>query len=160
MEKRIITKVNTGVSSLKSKLLEKLKSNESRESIISALETHPTDMLSKSDFTKRKRVKTIIPIKDRCIAKSAKHQQCTRRRKPDQMCCGTHCNNAPHGFVTVDVVNPTHIEVRQQDIRGIIYYIDDAFHVYKVEDIMANVTNPTPIGTWSCEEDVYSMTLS
>jgi hypothetical protein len=98
-------------------------------------------------------------MKDRCVAKSAKHEQCTRRRKLNHTCCGTHCNNAPHGFVTMESVHPSHIEVRQQDIRGIIYYIDDNHQVYKVEDIMTNQPNPTPIATWSCVDDRYTMTM-
>ena len=36
---------------------------------------------NKDDFQKRKRVKNFVPIFDRCCAKRASTEQCTRRKK-------------------------------------------------------------------------------
>lgn len=37
--------------------------------------------LTKDDFMKRKRIKSVVPIYDRCCAKRANGEQCTRRKK-------------------------------------------------------------------------------
>lgn len=37
--------------------------------------------VGKDDFMKRKRVKSVVPIYDRCCAKRASGEQCTRRKK-------------------------------------------------------------------------------
>ena len=41
--------------------------------------------LNKEDFMKRKRVKSIVPIYDRCCAKRASGEQCTRRKKEGEV---------------------------------------------------------------------------
>jgi len=52
--------------------------------------------LSKDDFAKRKRVKNAVPVFDRCHAKRANGEQCTRRKKEGCLCCGTHTKGTPH----------------------------------------------------------------
>ena len=37
--------------------------------------------LTKEDFMKRKRVKNTVPIQERCLAKRANGEQCTRKKK-------------------------------------------------------------------------------
>ena len=37
--------------------------------------------LTKEDFMKRKRVKNMVPIQQRCLAKRANGEQCTRKKK-------------------------------------------------------------------------------
>ena len=54
----------------------------------------------KDDFVKRKRVKNSIPDLNRCNAKRANGEQCTRRRKEQCEFCGTHFKGAPHGLIT------------------------------------------------------------
>ena len=39
--------------------------------------------LTKEDFMKRKRVKNMVPIQQRCLAKRANGEQCTRKKKRD-----------------------------------------------------------------------------
>ena len=39
--------------------------------------------LNKDDFMKRKRVKNSVPFCDRCCAKRASGEQCTRRKKEE-----------------------------------------------------------------------------
>ena len=46
--------------------------------------------LTKEDFIKRKRIKNAIPTSNRCNAKRANGEQCTRRRKYNCNFCGTH----------------------------------------------------------------------
>lgn len=108
-------------------------------------------VLSKDDFKKRKRVKNQVPQYERCTAKRANGEQCTRRRKDSACFCGTHIKGTPHGVVDSDgeTKTVTKIEVWVQEIKGINYYIDDSNNVYLPEDILQNSTSPRKIGIWN-----------
>lgn len=97
--------------------------------------------LGKDDFMKRKRVKSVVPMYERCSAKRANGEQCTRRKKDDEAYCGTHIKGTPHSIIDeVACETPTtknvKVDIWAQDIKGIIYYIDKAGNVYDTEDIM------------------------
>ena len=111
--------------------------------------------LSKDDFKKRKRVKNQVPQYERCTARRANGEQCTRRKKDGVCFCGTHIKGTPHGVVDSECVSKTvkKIEVWVQDIKGINYYIDDSNNVYLPEDILQNSTAPRKIGKWSLSEE-------
>jgi len=106
--------------------------------------------LSKDDFMKRKRIKNTVPIYDRCHAKRANGEQCTRRKKEGCVCCGTHTKGTPHGMF--DMLEPAttsvKVETWVQDIKGIMYHIDNAGNVYDPEDIVANTMNPNIIAKY------------
>ena len=106
--------------------------------------------INKADFLKRKRVKNAIPNKNRCNAKKAGGDQCTRRRKDNCLYCGTHIKGAPHGEVTeiVENNNKKTIDINAVQLNGIIYYIDNAHNVYKMEDILSEAENPMVIGSY------------
>ena len=40
-----------------------------------------------------------VPSSERCMAKRANGEQCTRRKKQDSCYCGTHTKGTPHGTV-------------------------------------------------------------
>jgi hypothetical protein len=97
--------------------------------------------VGKDDFMKRKRVKSVVPIYDRCCAKRASGEQCTRRKKEGESYCGTHIKGTPHSVMEENVDEPStpknvKVDIWAQDIKGIIYYIDKAGNVYDTEDIM------------------------
>jgi hypothetical protein len=97
--------------------------------------------LGKDDFMKRKRVKSVVPMYERCSAKRANGEQCTRRKKDGETYCGTHIKGTPHSIMDeVECETPTtknvKVDIWAQDIKGIIYYIDKAGNVYDTEDIM------------------------
>ena len=97
--------------------------------------------VGKDDFMKRKRVKSVVPIYDRCCAKRASGEQCTRRKKEGESYCGTHIKGTPHSVMEENVAElstPKNVKVDiwAQDIKGIIYYIDKVGNVYDTEDIM------------------------
>ena len=106
--------------------------------------------LTKEDFMKRKRIKNVVPVFDRCHAKRANGEQCTRRKKDGCVCCGTHTKGTPHGMF--DILEPaiTNIKVDTwvQDIKGIMYHIDSLGNVYDPEDIVANTVNPHVIAKY------------
>jgi hypothetical protein len=97
--------------------------------------------LNKEDFMKRKRVKSIVPIYDRCCAKRASGEQCTRRKKEGEVYCGTHIKGTPHSVMEepsseAPTTKNVKVDIWAQDIKGIIYYIDKNGNVYDTEDIM------------------------
>ena len=118
--------------------------------------------LAKEDFMKRKRVKNSIVLSDRCCAKRANSEQCTRRRKDDSEYCGTHQKGTPHGICETDQDQQSKqqiekVEVWAQEIKGIIYYIDKNLNVYQPEDIMKNMNNPKVIAKYIKNGDNYSI---
>ena len=97
--------------------------------------------LNKEDFMKRKRVKSVVPIYDRCCAKRASGEQCTRRKKGNEMYCGTHIKGTPNSVMEepsgeTPTTKNVKVDIWAQDIKGIIYYIDKVGNVYDTEDIM------------------------
>ena len=100
------------------------------------------------DLIKRKRVKNSVPLFDRCIAKRANGEQCTRRKKEGEGYCGTHIKGRPHGSVNEtaeNMVTNKKVEVWVQEIKGIVYYVDADKNVYDPEDILVNKVNPRVI---------------
>lgn len=157
MEKRIIQKVSENLSEFKTHIINELKQGGSLEDMIGMIQQYEPTQLDRVDFIKRKRTKNSIPVEERCIAKSAKNDQCTRRRKDGCTCCGTHSKGVPHGLISSDDVKTLQKEVWAEDINGIIYYIDSEHNVYKTEDIMKNTINPTLIAKWSKLEEKYTI---
>ena len=114
----------------------------------------------KEDFQKRKRVKNFVPVFDRCCAKRATNEQCTRRKKEGNEYCGTHMKGTPHGIIDNQEdakITTQKIEVWAQDIQGIIYYIDKNNNVYQAEDIIVNKLNAKIIAKYVKNGDTYSI---
>ena len=117
-------------------------------------------VLGKEDFLKRKRVKNVVHLSDRCCAKRASGEQCTRRKKTECEYCGTHMKGTPHGICDNDDDDKPvgqKVEVWAQEIHGIIYYIDKTCNVYQVEDIIANKVNPKVIAKYVKTGDKYAI---
>jgi hypothetical protein len=156
MERRINKKFEDYLSEFKENVKEKaleLGSNDaSLHQLVQYVYDYERFSLVKEDFMKRKRVKNMVHLSERCCARRANGEQCTRRRKEEGTeFCGTHLKGTPHG--TCDQEEETKpnghkIEVWAQDIQGIIYYIDKAFNVYQVEDIMQSNVNPKVIAKY------------
>ena len=76
-----------------------------------------------------------------------------------------HCNSAvttsciPHGEINQVEKAPTHTKktVWAQDIKGIIYYIDDEENVYHPQDVLNNTENPKIIAKYILEDGEYSI---
>jgi hypothetical protein len=110
---------------------------------------------------KRKRVKNVVHLSDRCCAKRANGEQCTRRKKDDTtVYCGTHLKGIPHGtYEFGEQVSPQgqKVEVWAQDIQGIMYYIDKTGSVYQAEDIIQGKNNPKVIARYIKVDENYSI---
>ena len=115
----------------------------------------------KDDFVKRKRVKNSIPNNNRCAAKRANGEQCTRRRREDCEFCGTHYKGSPHGRMS-DHIPANHtkqLEIFAEDISGIIYYMDKQNNVYKITDILEGKNDPSMIGKYTKHGSEYKIML-
>ena len=157
MDKRLNKKVEVYVTKFKDDLRDKIASMELADKsvaveLVDYVYNYERLLLAKDDFSKRRRVKNSIPGANRCNAKRANGEQCTRRRKEECEFCGTHFKGAPHGLITtiIDAETVKHsLEVSAEDVCGIIYYIDKFDNVYKTEDILKGVENPGIIGTFN-----------
>lgn len=169
MKRRIENKMDTYMTKFKNDIREKSKDlgflqNENMNLLLQYVYDYEGLVLEKEDFMKRKRVKNDVSVSDRCCAKRANDEQCTRRRKDGSEFCGTHSKGTPHGIMEIDEENEKiktkKIEVWTQDIRGIIYYIDKYENVYQAEDIMMNKENIKRIGKYKKNGDEWSVTLN
>ena len=117
--------------------------------------------LTKEDFLKRKRVKSLVPQYERCMANRANGEQCTRRKQQKLDFCGTHQKGTPHGIVTnkeTESAQYTKVEVFLKEIKGINYYLDGHSNVYKAEDILSNKINPSIITQYKINSDgIYTI---
>jgi hypothetical protein len=111
--------------------------------------------MTKEDFMKRKRVKNTVPIQQRCLAKRANGEQCTRKKKEGCDYCGTHTKGVPCSIMD-DVnengekpkSNQQSVNIWVQNIKGIEYFIDSSQNVYKHEDVINNSMNPRIIAKY------------
>ena len=163
MEKRITNKINDYVKDFKKSLkfvIDSQNINETQyNNIIQHIYEYPPLEITKMDFTKRKRVKNIVPFHERCCALRANNEQCTRRKKDSKQYCGTHTKGRPHG----EISNKTSSklvkkrEVWAVDIQGIIYFIDNEGNVYDHDDIMKGVNNARIIAKYEKNGEEYNI---
>ena len=168
MEKRINKKFENYITTLKEKIREKSielgMNDEKMNDLIQYIYNYKRMTLNKDDFMKRKRVKNVVPYFERCCAKRASGEQCTRRKKEECEYCGTHMKGTPHGLVEDEENKQTmqKIELWAQEIMGIVYYLDKFGNVYQAEDIVNNKVNPKVICKYTKTkmengEDVYTI---
>jgi|UniRef100_A0A6C0DHB4 hypothetical protein len=168
MEKRINKKFENYITTLKENIREKSielgMNDEKMNDLIQYIYNYERMTLNKDDFMKRKRVKNVVPYFERCCAKRANGEQCTRRKKEECEYCGTHMKGTPHGLVEDEENKQTmqKIELWAQEIMGIVYYLDKFGNVYQAEDIVNNKVNPKVISKYTKTkmengEDVYTI---
>jgi hypothetical protein len=166
MERRLNKKLETYIATFKDSIREKatqlgLNSDIKSTQLLQYIYDYDRLSFNKEDFQKRKRVKNFVPIYDRCCAKRASDEQCTRRRKDGSEFCGTHMKGTPHGIVdenpTESKINTQKVELWAQDIQGIVYYIDKSNNVYDTSDIIKNQINPKIIAKYVKNGENYSI---
>ena len=164
MEKKLSKKIDNYIDDFKNSIKEWIeKENKIPHSVKSDFLKFIYDFnnlsFNKEDFMKRKRVKSIVPQYDRCNAKRANGEQCTRKKKENLHYCGTHEKGRPHGEINDNNTknNVKNVEVWLQDIKGIHYYIDNNYNVYKTEDIISNKINPSIIAKYTNNDNNYSI---
>lgn len=175
MEKRINKKIETHFTQFKEQVSARLNVINSEHSfganddfktkmneMVEFVYEYPRLILQKDDLSKRNRIKNSIPDMNRCNAKRANHEQCTRRRKEGCEFCGTHAKGTPNGLIHTSSTDTSNLsnqkfEVFAQDICGIVYYIDTHSNVYKTEDILSEKQNPTIVAQYVFENNKYSI---
>jgi hypothetical protein len=166
MERRINKKIESYITDFKNNIKSKAEqlgmvNDPNLSQLVMYVYDYDRLALGKEDFVKRKRVKNVVHLSDRCCAKRANGEQCTRRRKDDTSeYCGTHMKGTPHGICDNEESDKPvgqKVEVWAQDIKGIIYYIDKQFNVYQAEDIVVNKLNPKVIAKYVKIGDQYSI---
>ena len=165
MERRLNKKAETYITAFKDSIREKatqlgMTKNDQVNQLLQYIYDHDRLSFNKEDFQKRKRVKNFVPVFDRCCAKRASDEQCTRRKKDGCEFCGTHLKGTPHGVVDESNEpknNTQKVDVWAQDIQGIVYYIDKNMNVYQAEDIISNKVNPKIIAKYVRDGETYSI---
>ena len=158
IQKNINKKIANFLIKFKDDIKEKINTlnlnEEKAENLLKFMYDYERLSIEKSDLQKRKRVKNIVPTFERCRAKRANGEQCTRRKKTSHQLCGTHIKGTPHGMIhlseKVDEIKK--ISIWAQDIKGIIYYIDESNNVYDTKDVYENIINPKIIARWEKNE--------
>ena len=108
MEKRIKAKIDKHQLDFKRDIHEWIKENtlfvdKTHESnFLKYLYDYDNVLITKIDLQKRKRSKNIIPQYDRCNACRANGEQCTRRKRDNEMFCGTHVKGTPNGVINTE----------------------------------------------------------
>jgi hypothetical protein len=166
MEKCLNKKLETYITQFKDNIKNKIAELNFEEKskvndIVEFVYEYNRLTFDKDDFVKRKRVKNSIPNLNRCGARRANGEQCTRRRKLDCEFCGTHYKGVPHGLISFENNNENTIktmEVFSEEINGIIYYLDKFNNVYNITDIIQNKENPRIIAKYNKNADGYNIT--
>lgn len=154
MERRINRKIEDYISSFKDELRNKISSldidDKEKAQLLVHVYEYPRLTLDPNDVVKRKRVKNVLPTNNRCNAKRANGEQCTRRRKDNCEFCGTHSKGTPHGIIADEVksANTVSVVMRMEQINGIVHHIDNFNNVYSTEDIMTNNLKPSIVGKY------------
>jgi hypothetical protein len=166
MEKRLNKKIETYVTTFKDALRTKItelnfSDNSKVNDLFEYIYEYERFTLIKDDLNKRKRVKNSIPCSNRCSAKRANGEQCTRRRKDNCEFCGTHAKGTPNGLMNSTdgaLSNALHkIQVVAEEIGGIVYYVDGFNNVYKTEDVMEEKANPEIIAKYVLDNGRYTI---
>lgn len=175
------TKLNTRVdgflSEFKEEIIEKLRDpgSNSHSDIIQFIHKFQSPIIREDEIMKKKRVKNPIPFHDKCLAKRANGEQCSRRKKKGGEFCGTHSKACPHGTISLETIDTNgendgehsgvikkQIEVWLVDINGIMYWINDNGTVYHPDDIRNNIENPRVIAHYEKTqvdgEEIYNIT--
>jgi hypothetical protein len=146
---------------IKSKIIEmNFAEKEKTAELLGYIYDYERLCFTKEDFSKRKRIKNSIPSTNRCLAKRASGEQCTRRKRDDCEYCGTHSKGTPHGTI-INGETPENVmhklDVVVEHIRGIPYYIDRFCNVYNTEDIQSGADNPRIITKAVKVGDTYTL---
>ena len=164
MEKKLNNKVGSYIGNLKDDFKQKISlmdiADEKKYEILQYIYNYEHLIIEKQDLQKRKRVKNIVPFCDRCKAKRANTEQCSRKRKKESEFCGTHIKGIPHGKINLNNEEENkkqNVTVWAEEIMGITYYLDNNNNVYSPSAILNNVENPQIIAKWEKDGEKYTI---
>ena len=167
MESKLRTKIDDYCNNLKQNIFDYIKLNIENDTleldnIKCYIDNIESFNLLKEDLKKRTRKISSITDDKKCKALKKNGTRCSRSRqiKNNSDFCGTHINKQPHGIVDIVDPNPTtiDIQVRKQNIDGIIHFIDDFNNVYDTISLHKN-ENPVRIGTYNFDKITEKYTI-
>ena len=152
MNRRINKCIATRFNNFKQTIAEKHPTDI--DELLRLIKEYPPIVLTSSDYEKRQRIKNVVPLYERCKAKRANGEQCTRRRRENNTLCGTHIKGVPHGIMDIknENIHIDKINVWIQEINGINYYIDNKNNIYDPQDVYQNKINPRCIHKYKMNE--------
>jgi hypothetical protein len=154
MNRRINKVVETHFERFKNEITKKAEEGIDIQQLLKIINNYPFPVITTQDYEKRQRTKNIVPLYERCKARRANQEQCTRRKRKGEDLCGTHIKGAPHGII--DIIPAQNVMVKIdvwiQEINGINYYIDDQGNMYDPQDIYQNKENPRRIHKYHKDE--------
>lgn len=162
MDRKINAKIDDYLTTFKQNLIDELNknnnaaSNAANASMIQYILNYEHCKIVVEELHKKKRIINHISPEIRCTAKLANGGQCTRKKNCDSEYCGTHVKGLPYGMHNEDEEKREKEEKEKeetvvtvdawlQDINGIACYVDANSNVYRTEDIINNIPNPTVI---------------
>ena len=169
MEKRLNNKFELYITEFKNSIRDKINSLKFKEieksaELVGFVYDYKRLVFEKEDVCKRKRIKNAVPVVNRCNAKRANGEQCTRRRMDTHEFCGTHIKGIPHGVISScddGILSKEHakrkVELVAHEICGIVYYLDDSNNVYSTEDVMSDKENPRIVARYELLHGRYSI---
>jgi len=147
MNRRINKAVELYFERFKNDIAEKATQGADVARLLKIIQNYPAPLITPKDYEKRQRTKNVVPLYERCKAKRANGEQCTRRKRKGEDLCGTHIKGAPHGIIDTPTEESMvqKIDVWIQEINGINYYIDANENIYDPQDVYQNKPNPRRI---------------
>ena len=147
MNRRINKNIEIYFERFKNDIAQKAAEGADIARLLNIIQNYPVPVITPKDYEKRQRTKNIVPLYERCKAKRANGDQCTRRKRKGEELCGTHIKGAPHGIIDTPTAENIvqKIDVWIQEINGINYYIDANGNVYDPQDVYQNKPNPLHI---------------
>jgi hypothetical protein len=100
------------------------------------------------------------------MAKLSNGGQCSRQRLKEGRLCGSHNKVQPYGLVSISLNTLAKIQAQEQmlshevfavEIQGLVYYIDHGGNVFRTEDVLNDVPNPSIIAKYIKTETGYSI---
>jgi hypothetical protein len=141
--------------SIKNKMVESnMFEDENGTNLLQFIYDYENLQYQKEDFQKRKRIKNSVPLCDRCSALKAEGNRCTRRRKDQNIFCGTHLKGTPHGVVNAQDTAKSlfkTIKIWAEEVDGIVCHLDNNGNVYDPQDIHQNIKNPKVIAKYNTD---------
>jgi len=159
MERNLNQKIAAHIIDLKTNITQWLETNQlslldstgknRMNDLLRNISDFQTLELTKDDFKRRTRIKTIIPTYERCCALRLNGEQCTRKNKTGERFCGTHLKGLTYGQIQESPqFTQEKIEIHLEEICGIHQYIDLEGNVYSSEDILNSIPSPRVISRW------------
>ena len=155
MNRRINKAIELYFQRFKNDIVEKAQQGADIARLLSIIQNYPTPIITPKEYEKRQRTKNIVPLYERCKAKRANGEQCTRRKRKGEDLCDTHIKGAPHGLMDIQNTESMvqKIDVWIQEIGGINYYIDANENIYDPQDVYQNKPNPRCIHKYKKDID-------